>query len=256
MKLFSREYGSGDPLLILHGLFGMSDNWNTLGKRWSERMGVNVHLLDMRNHGRSPWSAPHTYDAMSDDIHAYLEEKGLHKVQLLGHSMGGKAAMCFTALNPDKVEKLMVADIAPRHYPVQHREIIDALLHVKSRAPESRKEAQDLLSEKIPNKGIQFFLLKSLHRTEAGVYDWRFNVDLINSQIEEVGKALPDRAFYDGPTCFIRGGKSDYITDDDLDRIHDHFPSGQLETIGSAGHWLHAEQPEIFSEIVEKFMRK
>ncbi|TVQ79836.1 MAG: alpha/beta fold hydrolase [Flavobacteriales bacterium] len=254
MKLFSRIYGEGKPLIILHGLFGMSDNWNTLGKQWSDKLGRSVHIIDQRNHGRSPWSNPHDYHALSDDLAEYFQEKNIDTASILGHSMGGKTAMFFATLFPEKVDKLLVADIAPRSYPVHHREIIDALQYVYEKSPHSRVEAQDALGEKIRNEGIRFFLLKSLHRNENGIYTWRFNLQQIDADIEKIGAGLPPPALYDGPAVFIRGLQSDYINDDDFSSIHSHFPQAIVESVENAGHWLHAEQPKIFSNIVEKHL--
>jgi len=254
MKLHARVHGSGKPLIVMHGLFGMSDNWNTLGKKWADKLHRSVHLLDMRNHGRSDWDAPHTYHAMSEDIEQYLGENRLEKAAILGHSMGGKAAMFFATLRPEKVEKLMVADIAPKHYPVHHQEIINALGYVRSEKPKSRNQAQDLLTEKINNQGIAFFLLKSLHRREDGIYDWRFNFEQINRDIDKIGEALPPPALYEGPTLFLRGENSDYITDNDIPYLSDHFSDVRISSIENAGHWLHAEQPEMFSSHIEKFL--
>ncbi len=252
MKLFSRVYGQGKPLIILHGLFGMSDNWNTLGKQWAEKLGRTVHILDQRNHGRSPWSAPHDYHELSDDLAEYFNAHQIEQAGILGHSMGGKTAMFFATLFPEKVEKLVVADIAPHHYPVHHSEIIDALKHVQAQQPHSRVEAQDSLGEKIRHEGIRFFLLKSLHRTESGIYTWRFNLQQIDADIEKIGAGLPAIATYDGETIFVRGDKSDYINSESFDSIHTHFPNAIVETIEDAGHWLHAEKPEQFSRIIEK----
>lgn len=254
MKLNARVHGKGQPLIVIHGLFGMSDNWNTLGKQWADELHRSVHLLDMRNHGRSDWDSPHTYHAMSEDIEQYISEHGLEKVAILGHSMGGKAAMFFATLRPEKVEKLLIADIAPKHYPVHHQDIIDALGYVHEQKPTSRNRAQELLTEKINNKGIAFFLLKSLHRRQDGIYDWRFNFEQIKNDINNVGEALPPPALYEGPTLFLRGCDSNYITDDDIPYLSDHFPDVRVSSIKNAGHWLHAENPNAFSSEVEKFM--
>ncbi len=256
MKLNARVHGKGQPLIVMHGLFGMSDNWNTLGKQWADELHRSVHLLDMRNHGRSDWDSPHTYHAMSEDIAQYIKENGMEKAAILGHSMGGKAAMFFATLNPDKVDKLLIADIAPKHYPVHHQDIIDALDYVRQSKPESRNRAQELLGEKINNDGIAFFLLKSLHRRKDGIYDWRFNFEQIKRDIDKVGEALPPPAIYEGPTLFLRGNKSNYITDEDVPYLDEHFPDVQLATIEGAGHWLHAEKPKVFSENVENFLRQ
>lgn len=252
MKLFSRVMGEGPDVLIMHGLFGMNDNWNTLGKRWAEDCGMTMHMIDLRNHGQSPHADNHSYKAMSEDVIEYLDDKGIESAIVMGHSMGGKVAMRMAVDHPDRVSKLVVIDIAPKGYPVHHQEIIDALRTLDFDVLTSRRDADAKLEESMPNFMMRQFLLKSLHRNENKRLEWRFNLDAIEENIEMVGEAMESTAHYDGTTLFIRGAKSGYIKDEDLSLIHDHFPKADIHTVEGAGHWVHAEKPEeMYREICE-----
>lgn len=253
MKLFSRSLGNGSPpLIVLHGLFGMSDNWLSLGKRWAEER--KVYLLDQRNHGLSPQSEEWTYELMADDLHAFMSDEGLPSAHILGHSMGGKTAMCMAASYPQLVQSLVVVDIGPKQYPVHHRSIINALMAVPVGELEKRSEVEEWLSKGIPQPGVRQFLMKSLHRCKEGGFEWRFNLPVIHQEIENVGQALPDDLGYDGPSLFIRGEESGYILDEDLPAIHRQFPLMQFEGIAKAGHWVHAEQPDALYSSVKRFL--
>lgn len=251
MKLFSKISGKGEPLVIMHGVFGMSDNWQTLGRRWSEE--YEVHLLDMRNHGRSPHSDEFSYELMADDLLEYLDDHSISSAYIVGHSMGGKVAMLFSVLNEERVSKLVVADIAPRPYPPHHEEIIAALQSLPLKELSSRSEAEEKFA--ISNFGIRQFLLKNLYWQEKDQLAWRFNLPVIAREINEVGEGLPPQAIFHGPSLFIRGGKSDYIRDEDEEEIEAHFPGHILHTIDGAGHWLHAEKPDEFFAVVGDFLK-
>lgn len=235
----------------MHGVFGMSDNWSTLGRRWSEE--YRVHLIDMRNHGRSPHSEDFSYELMAQDIADYFEQQGLDRAFLLGHSMGGKVAMLFATLNPEKTEKLVVADIAPKPYDPHHDEVVKALRSLDLSQVDSRKDAEEQFSKDL-DQGTRQFLLKNLHRTGDKKLDWRFNMPVLTEAVQQRGEAMAPNAIYEGPTLFVRGGASPYIKEDDLEEIHAHFPQAKLETIDGAGHWLHAQEPEEFFETVSDFL--
>ncbi len=252
MELYSQIKGEGEALIIMHGVFGMGDNWQTLGRKWSKN--YEVHLLDMRNHGRSPHSDEFSYEVMSDDLEEYLDKHKIEQAYILGHSMGGKVGMLFATLNPERTRKLIVGDIAPRAYEPHHGQILDALQSLDLENIESRGEAEEQFA--ISEAGTRQFLLKSLHWTDDKKLAWRFNVEVIAREIERVTDSLPAQAIYHGPTLFIRGGKSNYIEDDDLNDIHGHFPEARLETIADAGHWLHAEKPQEFDKIVRDFLEE
>ncbi len=254
VPLFSKVYGEGAPLIILHGLFGMGDNWATHAKHWAE-LGWQVHALDQRNHGKSPHHRVHNYDAMAADLEAYMDAKGLNTAVILGHSMGGKTAMHFAVSRPERVRALVVVDIAPKAYPIHHQGYINAMKSVDFDAIESRSTVDAILAKSVDNAGIRQFFLKSLYWQTKEKLAFRFNLDALEDQLHEVGTPL-EFGYFDRPTIFIAGGASGYITAEDEDAIVDHFPAAHIETIANAGHWVHAEARETFSSIVVDFLEE
>ena len=254
MQLAYRKYGEGQPLLILHGLFGQSDNWNTLAKRFADQ-GFEVYTIDQRNHGLSPHSDVFTYEAMADDIHEFIEAHNLQNPILLGHSMGGKTAMFFALKYDGLLNKLIVADMSPRAYEPHHEAVLDALNAVDFSKITTRKEAEAILSQYIDDFGTKQFLLKNIYWADNndGKMDWRFNLKAIVNNYTEILAAVPD-GMSDVNALFLRGDKSSYITDIDLPEIKNRFPNYKLQTIANAGHWVHAEQPESFFQDVMGFI--
>ncbi len=255
MQLAFRKYGEGQPLLILHGLFGQSDNWNTLAKRFGDQ-NFEVYTIDQRNHGLSPHSDVFTYEAMADDIHEFIETHKLKNPILLGHSMGGKTAMFFALKYDGVLDKLVVADMSPRAYEPHHEAVLDALNAVDFSKINTRKEAEATLNEYITDFGTKQFLLKNIYWEDnaAGKMNWRFNLAAITKNYIEILAAVP-QAISDVNTLFIRGEKSSYITDIDLPEMKQRFPNYKLQTIANAGHWVHAEQPESFFNDVISFIK-
>ncbi len=252
MKLNHKVFGEGKPLLIMHGLFGMLDNWLTLGRRWSE--SYRVVLVDLRNHGHSPHSDAFNYGLMMADVLELMDDLDLDEANLLGHSMGGKVAMKIAQNHPERVCKLVVADIAPRAYPVHHQTVIEALLAVPLDRISSRKEAGEILGRYIQQESIRQFFLKNLYWKEKGRLAWRFNLDAIVKNIEEVGREIFDARF-EGPALFLGGSASPYINEEDRKEIPLIFPAARIDYIENAGHWLHAEQPAVFYQKVTDFLR-
>ena len=253
MKLYSRIYGDkGQDLIVIHGLFGMSDNWNTLGKKFSKY--CKVHLIDLRNHGRSPHSTDFDYDVMCDDVFEYMEDNAIVSPIILGHSLGGKVAMKFAFTFPDKIEKLIVVDIAPREYNTDfHKNLLATLYKLPLVDFDKREEIDKLLSDTFEDKGIRLFLLKNLYRNDKKEFAWRFNIESLLDTIENIQEA----DFITGncaiPTHFLRGGNSDYINGTDKLIISKYFSDFSIATIDGAGHWLHAEKPERFYDEVMGF---
>lgn len=241
-------------ILILHGFLGMSDNWKTMGTQLATD-GFQVHLLDLRNHGRSFHSEEFSYEIMAQDILDYCQANNLEKVDILGHSMGGKTAMLFAIKYPEMVEKLVVADIGPKFYPQHHQTILEGLNAVDFSKKLSRSDVETILSKYITDFGTRQFLLKSLYWKEPEQLAFRFNLSVFNKKIEEIGKPLPENAVFSKPTLFIRGGNSNYILDEDFENINNHFPNSKIETIPNVGHWLHAENPKLFYEITSSFLK-
>jgi pimeloyl-ACP methyl ester carboxylesterase len=246
--LYSKIEGSGKPLLILHGFLGMSDNWKTLGVQFASE-GFEVHILDLRNHGRSFQSEEFSYELMVEDIIKYCEEHHLEKINLIGHSMGGKTAMLLAARYPELVDKLIVADIGPKYYAPHHQDILAGLNVVDFTLKPSRNEVEAILSNYIPDFGTRQFLLKNLYWQEPGQLAFRFNLAVFNEKITEIGVSLPADLVFEKPTLFIRGGNSNYILDEDFEAIKGQFPMASFETIPNAGHWLHAENPALFYQL-------
>ncbi|MEM1337500.1 MAG: alpha/beta fold hydrolase [Bacteroidota bacterium] len=245
--LHSTILGEGAPLLILHGFLGMSDNWKTLGNRYAAH-SFQVHLIDQRNHGRSFHDIVFDYDALAADLRNYIAHYGLEKSHLLGHSMGGKTAMQFAVDYTDAVHKLIVADIAPKYYPPHHQDIIAALLQLDFNQLNSRSEADKQLAVSLPDFGIRQFLLKNLYWKEKGKLDFRFNLDILQHKLDEIGEPISPSSTFQGPTLFLRGSRSEYVHPNDITLIQKHFPIAKVETVENAGHWLHAENPAQFFE--------
>jgi pimeloyl-ACP methyl ester carboxylesterase len=251
MHLNFKKSGTGPPLVILHGLFGSLDNWFSIAKELVEN--YTLYLVDQRNHGDSPHSPDWNYELMVEDLRELLDEEGLEKVFLMGHSMGGKTAMNFATAYPERVEKLIVGDIAPRHYPIHHQVILEGLNALNLQTLQSRKEADEQLAAYIPEPGIRQFLLKSLGR-DANGFAWKINLPVITQHIEEVGKALDEGTVFEGPTLFLGGANSSYIQENDLPDMKRHFPNCTWISIPNAGHWLHAEQPQAVVTEMRRFL--
>ncbi|WP_417353014.1 alpha/beta fold hydrolase [Flavobacterium alkalisoli] len=245
MSLYSRIEGSGKPLLIIHGFLGMSDNWKTLGGQYAER-GFEVHALDMRNHGRSLQSDEFNYDLMVQDLYDYCKEHNLEKVDIIGHSMGGKISMFFAMTHPEMLEKLVVADIGPKYYRPHHQDILAGLNAIDFSVKPSRSDVEEILQQYIPDFGTRQFLMKNLYWVEQGQLAFRFNLKVLTEKIDNIGTALPEGSVYDGSVLFLRGDRSDYIKDQDFETIHNHFPKAIIKDIKNSGHWLHAENPKDF----------
>jgi esterase len=218
MQLFYKESGEGQPLVILHGLFGLLDNWTTIAKYLSEK--YKVYLVDQRNHGRSPHSDEFSYQLMADDLKEFIEQHDIKDPIIIGHSMGGKAAMTFAFQNPEMLKKLVVVDIAPKNYPVHHDAILDGLFAIKLNELTSRNEADAILAQYVPEFDTRQFLLKNLYRNEDMSFAWRINLPVLASKIEEIGGSFGGEYTFEKPTLFIRGLKSNYIKEKDFDTIH------------------------------------
>ncbi|PCJ97455.1 MAG: alpha/beta hydrolase [Flavobacteriaceae bacterium] len=254
-SLHSKILGEGLPMLILHGFLGMSDNWKTLGSQFAKN-GLEVHLIDQRNHGKSFHSKEFNYTILAEDIKNYMLDHQLSKAIVLGHSMGGKTAMQLACTYPEVVDKLIVADIGPKQYPAHHQQIIDALNELELKDIDSRGEVDAELSKKITDYGTRQFLLKNLYWVEKGSLGFRMNLVVLSNKIAEIGKEITSNAIFNKPTLFLKGGKSDYILQKDTTKIKEHFPQASIETIENAGHWLHAENPSHFFEKAINFINQ
>lgn len=250
MKLYYRQLGQGKPLVILHGLFGFSDNWQTHAKKLAEY--YEVTLVDLRNHGHSGWSDEFSYALMVQDLHELLTDLGIQKPILLGHSMGGKLAMHFDQTYPNSIEKLLVVDMGVKAYPPHHAHILAAIHAIDLTKMSARSEAEAILKTFVESEGIRQFLLKNLYWEEKGKLAWRVNFPVLEASMTEILSALPAQESFT-PTLFIRGLLSNYILDDDIPVLESYFPDSQLASIPNAGHWVHAEAPEAFLDAVLSF---
>ena len=251
MLLHYKEIGEGKPLVILHGLFGTSDNWQTHAKKLGEY--YRVILVDQRNHGHSPWSEDFTYEHLAEDLERLILHLGIDKFTLIGHSMGGKTAMYYSQKYPTRLEKMVIVDIGIKQYPMHHNEIIKGIKSLDLTTISSRSAAEQAMIPFVDSYGVRQFLLKNLYWVEKGKLAWRMNVDVLEREMEEILAPIPNIEVWT-PTLFLRGAMSNYILDEDWDAIEEIFPDATLETIENAGHWVHSEQPDEFIEKVLGFI--
>lgn len=251
MLLHYKEIGEGKPLVILHGLFGTSDNWQTHAKKLGEY--YRVILVDQRNHGHSPWSEDFTYEHLAEDLERLIVHLGIDQFTLIGHSMGGKTAMYYSQKYPTRLEKMVIVDIGIKQYPMHHNEIIKGIKSLDLTTISSRSAAEQAMIPFVDSYGVRQFLLKNLYWVEKGELAWRMNVDVLEREMEEILAPIPNIEVWT-PTLFLRGAMSNYILDEDWDAIEEIFPDATLETIKNAGHWVHSEQPDEFIEKVLGFI--
>ncbi|HQV32825.1 MAG TPA: alpha/beta fold hydrolase, partial [Calditrichia bacterium] len=252
---YYRDLGEGPAVVIVHGLLGSSDNWGTLGKQLAD--AFRVVMVDMRNHGRSPHHPQFSYADMVGDLHELVQDLGIKKMHLVGHSMGGKASMTYARYYPHKLLSLTVADIAPRSYRDNYyRELLGGLLALDTAQIRSREEADRALVDLVPEKGMRAFIVKNLRRDHQGGYHWKMNVPVLLENLDGITGPMPEGHIFEGPTLFIRGGRSPYIKEKDRVGIHERFPQAHVETIPDAGHWVHADAPEAFLEILRDFLSR
>lgn len=266
MKLFYRKIGEQKPaLIILHGLYGASDNWMNIGKVWAENH--EVFLVDLRNHGRSPHSNIHTYDAMRDDVLELMDDNKISKAIIVGHSMGGKVAMCLAMDNPERINALTVVDIAPKNYTfgndenvARHQKILKGMLNLNLTELKKREDINDILASSIPEERTRQFIMKNLKRTKEQSFVWKLNLQVIADEILNITKGFSDeeivRNITGFPVLFIKGEHSKYIQESDTERILSIFPIAEIETVSNAGHWIHSEQPEQLSQMVLEFLEE
>lgn len=254
MKLFFREFGSGQPVIILHGLFGQSDNWVTVGRRIADQF--HVYIPDQRNHGQSPHTQIHSFPAMAEDLAAFIDENAIENPIVIGHSMGGKVAMTYALENPENVKKLVIIDISPRRYPerITHTEVISQMLIIDIANLKTRSEVEKLLDLRVSDSRIRMFILKNLYYKIDGKLAWRLNLEAINQSMDLLFDGIGSENQFNKPTLFIRGGKSDYVPDTDIPLIKSIFPEAVIKTISGASHWVHADAPEELCSLLSSFL--
>jgi len=262
MKLFYRQYGSGPPLVILHGLYGSSDNWVTIAKSLSDRF--TVFLPDQRNHGQSPHNESHDYDSMRDDLFELISDLKLKKFFLAGHSMGGKTAISFAIKWPELLNGLLIADISPfsnettRHSAYsQHVTILNVILSIDLQKISTRGDAETVLLEKIPSEKVRGFILKNLQRTADNSFVWKLNASSLLKNLEKIMEGVKRETDFSQqitgfPVIFLKGGDSDYLPSGDFRDIKKVFPAAEIIEIPKAGHWIHSDQPD---EVVKNLIK-
>ena len=264
MKLYVQRLGKGFPFIILHGLYGSGDNWLTIAKSLSGL--CEVSLVDQRNHGRSPHSEEHNYQSLASDLLEMMNDHNLSRAVILGHSMGGKAAMWFAAQNPSRVSRLIIADISPRSYidgtPEQdhstfHTKVMESMLSVDFTRVSGLGEIDRQLENRLPDKQLRQFLLKNIGKETGAGFFWRLNLPVLLRSLDNLSAGLEPfldegRIFNQFPVLFIRGENSKYIGEPDLVMIRKLYPDAQVVTIKNSGHWLHAEQPAAVVAAIKK----
>ena len=256
MKLFYREFGEGQPAIILHGLFGQSDNWVTVGRRIADQF--HVFIPDQRNHGQSLHTSIHSFPAMADDLAEFIEEHRIMNPVLIGHSMGGKVAMTYALENPGKVQKIVIIDISPRKYPerVTHTKVISEMIGIDLNQVSTRNEVEKILDKSISDSRVRMFILKNLYYKIDGKLAWRLNLEAINQSMDQLFDGIRSESQYKGPALFIRGGMSDYVPDEDIPLIKSMFPEAIIKTISGASHWVHADAPEELCVMLSGFLER
>lgn len=256
MKLFYREFGEGKSLIILHGILGFSDNWVTFGRRLGEQ--YKVYIPDQRNHGQSPHSSTFNYYAMVDDLFEFIDDHEIGSAFLIGHSMGGKVAMNFALEYPDRIEKVIIVDIGIKKYigRQQHTDILQTMLSIDFDKIQSREGVEKAISVGIKSNRIRQIILKNIYRIGKNRLAWRINTENIYHNLENVFEGIDTNFTFDKPVLFIRGGKSDYIQDEDIPDILKIFPSAEFLSVENAGHWIHADAPDELCALFSQFLGK
>jgi len=253
MKLNFRKYGEGEPVIILHGLLGSLDNWATIGRSLGELF--KTHIVDLRNHGQSPHSDTMSFSEMAGDVIELMDDEGMGKASLIGHSLGGKVAMQLALGHSERVVKLIVVDIAPRAASGTYDNVFKGLFAVDPSAIQSRDQADAIMAQYLPEVRFRQFLLKNLTRNETGGFRWRMNLEGIFANYAKINLAIKSDHTFDGDVLFVRGKRSNYVTDGDMPHILQLFPKVNLVTVAGAAHWVHADAPEAFQKAVLDFLR-
>jgi len=252
MPLYFKQLGRGEPLVLLHGLFGSADNWFGVAPKLAEKF--HVIALDLRNHGRSPHHAEMDYPLLAADVGSFFAAQNIESAHVIGHSMGGKVAMQFALDFPPCVKKLVVVDMAPRAYARAHDRIFAALLALDLPSFSTRLQIEDALAPEISSLNLRRFLLKNLRRDPSGGFVWQMNLRALAKNYSRLGEVLAAGKRFSGPALFLRGGRSDYVNAADEVAIHRQFSAAQIQTIAAASHWVHADAPEEFVRLVLDFL--
>ena len=251
--LHYKVFGEGDPLIILHGLFGMLDNWRTVARKLEEK--YQCILVDLRNHGKSPHADEMNYKAMAEDVKELIDDLQLKSPVVLGHSMGGKTAMQLALDHPDTLQKIIVVDISPTRYPPHHETILKAIQSVEPSKLTERSEAEEILRSYLGDDEANIqFLLKNISRKPEGGFEWKANMSVLINQYDAIMAGIDADTVFEKPALFVRGERSNSLKDEDWPVIVKLFPLAELVTIANAGHWVHADQPQALIDTLIAFM--
>ena len=253
LQLNFKKYGEGKPLIILHGFLGSLDNWHTLATEFGKN-GFEIFTIDLRNHGRSPHTFLHSISLMADDLNDFMDQQNVSSATILGHSMGGKVAMQFALSYPQKVDKLIVVDIASRAYKRGHDDVFSAIKNIELDQIHSRKDAEEKMLPYLSDISTRQFILKNLERSEDGNYHWKFNFETLYREYENMLVEINSVHTFNGKTLFIKGANSNYIQEKDRSDIEKLFPNVIIKTIENATHWVHADNPKQFFDTVINFL--
>lgn len=246
MLLNSKIFGTGNKtLVVLHGFLGMLDNWKTFAKKMVG-YDYKIHLLDQRNHGKSFHNNEFNYQIMAEDLHHYVTYHNIKKFSLIGHSMGGKTAMMFSSFFPEFIDKMIVVDILPIYYKNDYATILNSLKSLDLEKLRTRSEIDKALENDFKELSFRSFLLKNLHRIDKDKLGFKIDLDIILNNLNEVEKSLPNKLFYGGEVLFVKGEKSNYINDSNINSLINQFPKYKIVEIQNAGHWVHAENLNDF----------
>jgi esterase len=254
VNIHAKSTGSGPDVILIHGLFGMGSNLGALARALEDKF--TVHCIDLPNHGRSGWVDTIDIPAMSVAVLAWMEQLEVQSAALVGHSLGGKVAMELALQDPQRIRAIVIADIAPVAYPAGHALEFAALNEVAQSRCASRTAARDIMSQYIREDAIVQFLAKNLGRLEDGRYGWTFNVGGIQASYDAIRAGIAPREPYTNPVLFIKGGDSNYIQASHQQSIAVLFPVATLKVIPGCGHWLHAQEPRLFNNLVARFLVK
>jgi esterase len=250
-RVFGEAQSTRPTVLLLHGLFGSGGNWQRIARRLEDRWTVLVP--DLRNHGRSPHAPGMSYPEMASDLAGLLDRLGIDSAMVVGHSMGGKAAMQLALDAPDRVSRLVPVDIAPVTYPERFGQVIEALSGIDLSRLGQRSEADAELANSLDSEAVRQYLLQNLVRVD-GHWAWRFNLDALAARVAELAAFPVHEGAYPGPALFVHGADSDYVLPEHRDSILARFPRMQLHAVDGAGHWVYSEQPEAFVRVLEQFL--
>jgi len=251
MELVYQSRGEGAPLVLVHGLFGSADNLGGIARLLAA--DYCVISVDLRNHGRSPHADGVSYREMSADVLAVMEKENIGSAHVFGHSMGGKTIMQLALDHPERIERMVVGDIAPVRYPPHHSKIFEGMRAVSLSGPASRKEAQEILEAYVPEREVLGFLMTNWRRGQNGAWRWRINLEAIEAGYDDIAAGNTGGP-YGGEVLFLRGSLSDYIKPEHREIILSLFPKATVRTIEGTGHWLHAEKPDMVARAISRFL--